>query len=492
MLKPANQTHRMQPRTALLELAAPSFYWYDLETSGIDPRWHRVMQFAGIRTDLDLNEVGDQFSTYVKLPIDVLPDPHSCLVTGLTPQFVNEHGIDELSFFCRVNDVFSTPLTCVAGFNNLRFDDEFIRYGLYRHLFDPYAREWKNGNSRWDIIDLVRAAYALRPEGIDWPLEDGLPTFRLEALTGANRLPHESAHDALSDVRATVALARLLKQRQPKLFDFYLKLRDRAEVRRILAPGEWCMCLHVSGMFPRERHCVAPIVALAPHPQNSNSVIVADLGRDVTPWLHWDADRIREALFSPGSTERPGLKEVRLNRSPFVAPTSALRTEDAQRLGIDLAEAQRQLEMLRGVERLTETLHAVYVISKRDPALDIDAALYAELMSDRDRITRERVRQALVSAAGFDVQPVYDAKAAELAFRVRARAHHATLCSTDQEKWRQWTKQKLLSERPGMMDLRRYEELVTTMSACQLNERDRSIVSRLSKYFDSIAMALNL
>lgn len=237
---------------------AASFFWYDLETTGTDPRSDRIVQFAGIRTDLELNEVGEAISTYVKCPIDVLPEPAACVVTGLTPQRVNREGMKELEAYVAINRCFAQPQTCVAGFNNLRFDDEFVRHGFFRHFIDPYAREWQGGNSRWDIIDLTRAAAALRPEGIEWPSEDGLPTFRLADLADANRIAHVGAHDALSDVRATVSLARLLRAKQPKLFDYYLKLRDRGQLLRRLRPERSRLSLHVSRMFPRERHCIAP------------------------------------------------------------------------------------------------------------------------------------------------------------------------------------------------------------------------------------------
>ena len=297
-----------------------SFFWYDLETTGTDPRSDRIIQFAGIRTDLQLNEVDSPFSTYVKCPIDVLPDPTACAVTGLTPQRVNRDGMNELEAYVAINRCFAQPQTCVAGYNSLRFDDEFVRYGFFRHFIDPYAREWQSGNSRWDIIDLARAAAALRPEGIEWPTEEGLPTFRLGELADANGIAHAGAHDALSDVRATLDLARLLRVKQPRLFDYYLRLRDRGELQRRLRPERSRLSLHVSRMFPRERNCIAPIIPLAWHPRNRNSVIVADVSRDVRPLIEWDVDRLRDALFGKDQDDRPPLKEVRFNRCPFVAP----------------------------------------------------------------------------------------------------------------------------------------------------------------------------
>ena len=250
---------------------SPSFYWYDLETSGIEPRWDRIVQFAGIRTDMDLNPTGDEYSTYVQLPADVLPDPTATLVTGITPQLNREKGISEWQALTRVHKIFSQPNSCVAGYNSLRFDDEFIRFGFYRNLRDPYAREWQNNNSRWDLIDLVRATGALRRDGMQWPTnEEGLPAYNLGLMAQANGLEHDHAHDALSDVHVTVALAKLIKTAQPRIFAYYLGQRHKKQARRHLEPYGASVCLHVSGMYPRERYCAAPIISICRHPTNSN------------------------------------------------------------------------------------------------------------------------------------------------------------------------------------------------------------------------------
>lgn len=160
---------------------ADTFYWYDLETTGTNPKWDRIVQFAGLRTDMALNPIGEQLTFYVLLPDDVLPNPDASLVTGITPGILANQGISEFEALQKILLEFNVPGTCALGYNSLRFDDEFIRYALYRHLQDPYAREYKNGSTRWDLVDLVRASGALRPEGIQWPTDDaGQAVYRLE------------------------------------------------------------------------------------------------------------------------------------------------------------------------------------------------------------------------------------------------------------------------------------------------------------------------
>ena len=227
-----------------------SFYWHDYETWGTDPRRDRAVQFAGIRTDLDFNIIDKPLMIYARPADDFLPQPEACMVTGITPQLAMEEGLPEADFFALINQQLSQSNTCALGYNSIRFDDEFTRYGLYRNFFDPYAREWQNGNSRWDIIDMVRLMRALRPDGINWPTnEEGVTSFRLEALTAANDIAHEGAHDALMDVKATIELAKLVKQKQPRLFDYVFNNRDKHKLAQQLNVRQQQPVLHVKNLW---------------------------------------------------------------------------------------------------------------------------------------------------------------------------------------------------------------------------------------------------
>jgi len=435
----------------------PTFFWYDLETSGIDPRWHRILQFAGIRTDADLVEVADPVATYVQLPIDVLPEPSACLVTGLTPQFVSRHGQPELEAHIQMNRELSVPGTCSVGFNNLRFDDEFIRYGFYRHLIDPYAREWRFGNSRWDLIDLMRAAAALRPDGLNWPVEDGRPVFRLEALSAANGVEHANVHDALADIRATLALARMLRDRQRRLYDYYLELRDKARVQHLLSVRDPVVRVHVSGMLGGDRWSLAPVMPLIRHPRNANSVIVVDLGRDIHQLLECDVDTLREALFTRGEHERPPLKEVRVNRVPFVAPISVLRPRDRLRLGIDIAVAEARFERLKKDPHVRDLVAAVYAREAPPADSDPDTALYEGFISDADRARCGEALTGLLAGQGSPAVEFEDRRLGPLLFRLRARRNAAALTPDERAEWWQQVRRKLSSGTSEVQSLEAYK-----------------------------------
>jgi exodeoxyribonuclease I len=469
-----------------------TFYWYDLETSGTDPKWDRIVQFAGLRTDLELNEIGEPFATYVRLPDDVLPSPDATLVTGITPAMTQDRGVTEWQALTRINALFSEPGTCVAGYNSLRFDDEFIRHGLYRMLMDPYAREWQLGNSRWDIIDLARATGALRRDGIEWPVDpDGLPVYNLDRLTAANGLEHGQAHDALSDVRATVALARLIREHQPKLFAYYLGCRGKKEIRALLEPFGARLCVHVSGMYPRERFGTAPIVSMCRHPVNSNSIVVADLSQDVESLVQWPEDRIREALFREGNTARPPLKEIRINRCPFVAGIEVLTEENWSRLGFDRREIEERRRRL-GKPGIAQKIMRVYSAREQPPAPDVEAALYDAFLQDADRGRCAALQRALAEDR-WQALHFADRRLAELARRLKARSFPHLLSAEEHAAWHAFVRSKLADAAAPWLGLAAFRERVAELAGALRDatgpaaERDRAVVDALAAHGERIA-----
>ena len=459
-----------------------SLYWYDLETSGTEPRWDRIIQFGGFRTDLDLNQIGDEYCTYIRLPDDVLPNPAATLVTGITPGLTLAEGISEFEALDRIRTLFMEPGTCVAGFNSLRFDDEFIRYGFYRMLMDPYAREWQNDNSRWDIIDLVRATGALRRDGIVWPTnEEGLPTYRLEDMTRANGLDHGNAHDALSDVRATVAVARMIKTAQPRLYEYFFNHRRKKSVRKLLEPFGSRPCLHVSGMYPRERFCSAPVLSICRHPTNSNSIIVVDLSQDVEPLLTWSEDEIREKLFSPGVADRPPLKEIRINRCPFVAGLEVMDEENWSRIGFKQKDLEKRKRRL-GQPGITQKIMRVYTGRTQVAAADPDAALYDAFLQDADRSRCDDLLSEVRSGGWKDLD-FTDGRLHALAARLKSRSFPERQDADELAEWREFVTAKLYASDAPWTTLSAYVE---TLEQSRAEALERPASGRSVQLLDAL------
>lgn len=429
----------------------PTLYFHDYETWGADPKRDRPAQFAGIRTDLDLNVISEPDVWYCQLANDYLPHPQAALITGLTPQLCNKKGLTETDFMQRINQRFSVANTCVLGYNNLRFDDEVTRYSLYRNFFEPYGREWQNGNSRWDLIDVVRACYALRPEGINWPLrEDGSPSFRLEHLTKANGLAHEQAHDALSDVYATIAIAKLIKQHQPKLFSYLFELRKKSTVSELIDVAGLTPLVHVSSKFPASSGCVSWVVPLAFHPTNKNAVICYNLQADPSPLLADDIATLHTKLFTRSADladgeERLGLKLIHLNKCPVLANAKTLSVDRANELGIDRARCLEHLEWLKQHSHLQQKVVELYLQPNDYPnETNPDYLLYSGFINDADKQKMTQLHQLTPEKLAVNAPLFNDDRLNSLLFLFRARNYPHSLSDSEQQKWQRYRTDKLM------------------------------------------------
>lgn len=481
-------------------MTAFSFFWHDYETFGRVPRRDRPAQFAGIRTDADLNEIGDPLMLYCRPAPDFLPDPESCLLTGIVPQTCLERGVPEHEFANAIEAALAEPGTVGVGYNTIRFDDEVTRHLFWRNLIDPYAREWQNECGRWDLLDVVRCAYALRPDGIQWPKhEDGRPSFKLEHLTVANGLAHEAAHDALSDVRATIALARLLKTAQPKLFEFCLKLRRKDAVWAEIGVGK--PFLHISGMYGPERGCIALVWPLAPHPTNKNELIVWDLAADPAELLTLNAADIRARMFVkqedlPEGVTRLPIKTIHVNKSPVVIGNlKTLSPAMAERWQLDLAQGLAHAQLLAAKGRLLDGLWGD--VFKRDPLppLDVDEDLYGGFVGNDDRRALQRVRgmipEQLAQRAAEGKLHFADERLDEIVFRWRARNFPASLSMDELSRWEAHRAARLHEGEGGAQTLAAFFERIDALGEqlAEDDERGQDILGALYDYAEQIAPA---
>ena len=474
-----------------------TFLWHDYETFGATPRRDRPAQFAAIRTDAELNEIGDPIMLYCQPAPDYLPDPQSCLITGITPQQCLELGVPEHQFAAAIEAAFSEPGTIGVGYNTIRFDDEVTRHLFWRNLIDPYAREWQNGCGRWDLLDVVRMTYALRPDGIDWPQrDDGKPSFRLEHLTRANGLAHEAAHDALSDVRATIALARLIRHKQPRLFDFCLELRrkDRvaAEMGLHLDPAQRQPFLHVSGMFPTERGCIGLVWPLAQHPTNKNEILVWDCSHDPSELFGLDVDTIRMRLFSrsadlPEGVTRLPIKSVHLNKSPMlVGNLKTLSPAMAERWGIDLEQGHVHARTAAGGPDFAHVWAEVFKKPGAGGETDVDEDLYGGFVGNADRRKLDALRGDTPEKLATARPSFEDERLEELFFRYRARNFPHTLSTDEARHWEEHRAARLFD---GAGGARTIEQLFGEIDALSetADERAEEILGALYDYAEMVA-----
>jgi exodeoxyribonuclease-1 len=472
-----------------------SIFWHDYETWGVNPQKDYPCQFAGIRTDLELNTIDKPLMIYSQIPNDYIPQPQACLVTGITPQLTLRDGLSEALFMRKIHHQFSQANTCVAGYNSVRFDDEVTRYALYRNFYDPYAREWQNGNSRWDIIDLARACYALRPEGIEWPLNDeGIPSFKLQELTTANGLKHEAAHDAMSDVYATIALAKLMKEKQSKLYQFAFENRMKSKVGALIDLENMTPLVHVSSKLPAIHGCCTWIVPIAYHPSNKNAVIVLNLALDPRPLEQMSVHEIKEKMYQPNTMlaeneQRLPIKLIHLNKCPFIAPAKTLTEENAERLAIDRAQCLNNLQWLKTKPELAQKLQDVFNEEFSREIGDPEHALYSGgFFSEHDKALINQVNQAQEQELMELKLPFKDPRLSSLLFRYRARNFPQTLSQSEVEKWQQHRQFQLMdSQSTASIKLADYFQQLEQLSQAHTNNPEkRAIITALYKYAQNL------
>ncbi len=472
-----------------------SLYWHDYETWGEVPAIDRPSQFAGVRTDESLNVIDEPLMIYCQPAPDVLPKPEACLITGLLPQVAQSKGLPECEFIAAIYRQLARPGTCSVGYNSIRFDDEVTRYTLYRNFYDPYEREWRNGNSRWDIIDMVRMTRALRPEGIEWPnYEDGRPCFKLEMLSQANNLKHEAAHDALSDVYATIAVAKLIKTRQPKLYDYAYRLRDKRFAASMIDIDAAKPLLHISSRFPGENGNAALIVPLAMHPTNKNSVIAYNLSADPQALLSLPVEELQLRLYTrtedlPEGVERLALKEVHMNKTPMLLPAAMLDDATAQRLHIDKQRCEAHWQVLRNLtlserESLLQRLYQLYSSNSFAEKTDPEQLLYSGFFDDHDKRLMTRVRNADPETLANTAFPFNDPRLGEMLFRYRARNFPASLSTEELQRWREFCRWRLTSpEAQSSLTLMEFDLRIKTLSEAESTSAEqRLLLQQLAAY----------
>lgn len=472
-----------------------SFYWYDLETFGINPSCDRVAQFAGIRTDQELNIISEPDMFYCQTSNDFLPNPEACLITGILPDICQQKGLEEYRFFQKIEAIFSEPNSCTLGYNSIRFDDEFIRYGFFRNFISPYNREWQNNCSRWDLLDVVRMMAALRPEGIHWPLvenEQGKQriSFRLEHLSQQNDIIHQQAHDALSDVEATIGMAKLIKNAQPKLFDYAFKLRNKNFAEKTINLNDAKILVHVSGKISSEfGHC-ALVYPIMRHPINKNAIIVFDCRYNPDVLEKLSVEEILQRLYTKHTIlkeqalEHIPLKLIHLNKSPMIAPLSTLTPEQADKHQINLDEHCKNAEKISRQAELIDKLSRVYQENPwQDNTFEAEQRLYDGFIDKQDQEMMFQLHQAPESFFSNNYS-FFDQRLNQILPRFKAKNFNSLLTPQEQEIWQNYRFERIANT----LSLNDYQQEIKHLSLKYTTPQSKELLKKLANYPQQIGL----
>lgn len=478
-----------------------SFLWYDLETWGLDPATSFIASFACQRTNYNLEPIGPPIELLCCPPEDCLPDPEAILVHGISPQKAQEQGMPEYEFARAIHQELNKANTCVIGFNSIRFDDEFCRYLFYRNLLDPYSHQWRNRNSRWDALDMFRVCYAFKPDTLKWNNnEQGDVSFALQAMASANNLEVDQAHDALSDVKTTIALTQMVKERQPTMFDHLFSIRGKKQISELLHDVAGKPLVHVSGMFPARQGKLSLIVPLAYNKEQRQKLYVFDLHSGCSSLLSLSASEISEILFTPRNelpedVVSPMIKTLHLNRCPVLLPAKMLSQSVADRLQIDLQLCQDNYKIIDdNRQEIALKIQEVYSESEIDyPIGDTNRQLYDSLFSDKDRAQMDAVHQ-LVREEWIDVTFTSDdERVFELWLRLTARYSPEMLDTQAREHWREYLQRLYagqIDRSPGAID--KLSRVTDILQSQELSEAKKGLLTDLEQYIRHQAGLLDI
>lgn len=467
-----------------------TFYFYDLETSSGSARTGRVMQFAGQRVNENLEPIGEPDNLLVKLADDILPEPDAILVHGITPQQTLSDGITEAEFAEYFYEKVAIKDTIFVGYNNIRFDDEFMRAVCYRTFHDPYEWHWKDGRGRWDLLDAIRMMRALRPDGMEWPFLEGKPTVKLEEMAKINGLLHENAHDALSDVLALIELASKFKTAQPKLFNFLISTRDKKAVAKIVESGE--PFIYTSGKYDSEFLKTSVVYPLLKHPRRDAS-IVYDIRYNPSEWLEMTTEKLVEHWsVRYGDDKKPlPVKIVQYNRCPAVAPMSVLDNESKKRIGYSEV-FESNLEKLKQnngfIAKITEALDVIENKQQTQLPLgdEVDNQLYDGFWNDSDKGEINVIRHTDVNEFSELAKTIKNKRLREMMPLYKARNFPQKLTSEEHEAWEKHKQKCMLAGGDKSKLARVFNRMQEIAKTRKLSSNDEYLLSELQLYIESI------
>ena len=506
-----------------------TFLFMDYETFNRNPKGGRASQFASLRTDYYLNiDPASAQNIFCEQNYDNVPSPQAALITKITPQKILKiktgaiklppssfpffpNVYNEYWFTYHINKEMSKPFTCTLGYNSFKFDDEFTRNLLYRNLFDPYEREWKNHNSRYDVYYLVLATYVLKPHLLNFPpaidkvtkeqlvhskTNLPLPSFRLEELSVANGIHHINAHDAFSDVEATIGIMKKIKDGDASFFEEMFRFRKKNEVDMWLSRNQNQPFIHISQFYGKENYCLGVLFQIM---TVNSEVLCLNLAHDISPLILLEGEDLANYLFPPKKGNLPSPKHTvkfRFNQCPILANLKEYWHIFSD-LEIDTTSFRQNLNLIKdNFELLKLKLRPLYFkeFATSNLNLDSDLGIYSGFFSN-DETNQAKVVHFQIEGnklADFDYSR-FSPRLKEMFFKIKARNFPYTLSPSEKNQWILYSKSRVLDPVIGAeLTLDQFYKEVEDIRNSSLSKEDERVLKDIEDYVSALKETLSI
>ena len=172
---------------------------FDLETTGLDKTKHQIIQYAGIKIDQDTNEIIDELNIYIQPHKPYLINIQAYIKHGISPEFLaDKPHIEDVA-----QQIINFMKDCdILSYNGLSFDLSFLIYELNKYGF------------KFDVSDVdCYDSFIIEKRIHGMKLEDTYKRYTGHTME-ENGL---EAHNALSDVKATLTIFNKQKEAYPEL-----------------------------------------------------------------------------------------------------------------------------------------------------------------------------------------------------------------------------------------------------------------------------------
>ena len=457
-----------------------TYLFYDIETTGLNKCFDQVIQFAAIRTDLALKEL-ERYECYIKINQDVLPSPMAFITHRISLSTLEEKGVNELEAMVQIHKLFNIPGTISVGYNTLRFDDEFLRFSFYRNLLPPYTHQYANGCSRMDIYPMTVMYHLYKKERLNWP-ENNL---KLENISRKNNFADGAAHNAMTDVIATLNLARCLHQ-DIKVWDyligFFDKQIDQERYQQLVGQKNHHLPIGImiDGKFGPEQNYQCAVTPIGTHHHYKNQQL----------WLRLDFAKLNDAKpddfiqythVISKKTGEPGLILPMKTRflQPYLIKQQPFIVEMASRLTQNKALFER-----------ISSYYQNYTYPKV-ANLDVGAGLYENgFLSYQDQNTCKQIHQSAPQEKMAAIRKLSEFYLQELGIRMIGRHFHGFLNQEEKKSYQEYinlinSEDNHLSDYVGRQRFTRkiaFQEIQTLLSQ-QLDNEQQLILKELSNYY---------